>query len=331
MKKVITMLAMVLAMAMALTACGSSAQTAPAEGSAPQNAETSAPAQSAAEGSAEGSENMGNALAAEEENAADAEVDPYEGQYTVEELSIDDNGTNIYARVYLPLEEQEKYPTVIMSHGIGGTYKNCEPYARKFAANGVAAVAFDFQGGGLESQSDGEMVDMSTLTEAQDLEVVTEYVKGLDYVNQEKLFLLGESMGGYVSAYVAGQHPDDYAAIVLFYPAFVLQDDARAKFPDGPETAPEVEVIYGMETGRQSYIDNLSYEIYDVIPGFTKDVLIVHGDADPVVPLSYSEKAVEVYNSAKLVTIPGAEHGFRGDDIETAGAEALNFVQEHIG
>ena len=130
MKKVITMLAMVLAMAMALTACGSSAQTAPAEGSGTQNAETSAPAESAAEGSAEGSENMGNALAAEEENAADAEVDPYEGQYTVEELSIDDNGTNIYARVYLPLEEQEKYPTVIMSHGIGGTYKNCEPYAR---------------------------------------------------------------------------------------------------------------------------------------------------------------------------------------------------------
>lgn len=342
MKKTLKQLAFILALTMALTACGGkktespAQEAAPAETPAEEPAQEAAPEENPAEAPAQEAEettandNIGEAVSAEQENAAEAEVDLYEGQYTVEEVMIDDGGTNIYARIYKPVTEQETYPTCIMTHGIGGTYKNCDPYARQFAANGILTVAFDFQGGGLESQSDGKMVDMSTLTEAQDLEVVTEYVKGLDYVNAEQLFLLGESMGGFVDAYVAGNHPDDYAALVLFYPAFVLQDDARAKFPDGPETAPEVEVIYGMETGRQSYIDNLSFEIYDVIPGFTKDVLLVHGDADPVVPISYSERAVETYENAELKVIPGAEHGFRGEDVTTAGTYALEFVQAHI-
>jgi len=117
---------------------------------------------------------------------------------------------------------------------------------------------------------------------------------------------------------------------VLFYPAFVLQDDAWAKYPNGPQEAPEVEIIYGMETGRQSYIDNMSFDIYEVIGNYKGDVLIVHGDADPVVPLRYSERALDVYQSADLVVIPGASHGYRGADIEKAGTVSLDFVLEHV-
>ncbi len=276
---------------------------------------------------------VGNAVSAEQENAREV-VDAYEGYYKVEEIDINGNdktiGKRIYARAYLPVEGDGPFPTVIMSHGIGGTYENCEPYAKQFAANGIAAVAFDFCGGGLGSQSDGKMVDMSTITEWRDLSCVTDAVERMDFVDQDNLFLLGESMGGFVSAYTAAQRPNDYRAIVLFYPAFVLQDDAWAKFPGGPQDAPEVEVIYGMETGRQSYIDNMSFDIYEVIGAFQGDVLMVHGDADPVVPLSYSERALEVYPSAKLVIIPGAGHGYRGADIEKAGKEALRFVKEHV-
>jgi dienelactone hydrolase len=276
---------------------------------------------------------IGNAVSAEHENAKEV-VDAFEGQYKVEELAIPGNGktigSSIYARAYLPVEGDGPYPTVIMSHGIGGTYENCEPYAKQFAAGGVAAVAFDFCGGGLGSRSDGQMRDMSTLTEWRDLSCVTDAVRQMDFVDTKNLFLLGESMGGFVSAYTAAQRPDDYRAIVLFYPAFVLQDDAWAKFPNGPQDAPEVEVIYGMETGRQSYIDNMSFDIYEVIGAYPGDVLIVHGDADPVVPLRYSERALDVYQSAKLAVIPGASHGYRGADVERAGAMSLDFVLEHV-
>jgi len=276
---------------------------------------------------------IGNAVNAEQENAQEV-VDSYEGLYVVKEMTIAGNdetiGKSIYARAYLPVEGDGPYPTVIMSHGIGGTYENCDPYAKQFASKGVAAVAFDFCGGGLRSKSDGKMRDMSTLTEWRDLSCVTDAVKQMDFVDQNNLFLLGESMGGFVSAYTAAQRADDYRAIVLFYPAFVLQDDAWAKYPNGPQEAPEVEIIYGMETGRQSYIDNMSFDIYEVIGNYKGDVLIVHGDADPVVPLRYSERALDVYQSADLVVIPGASHGYRGADIEKAGTVSLDFVLEHV-
>ena len=180
------------------------------------------------------------------------------------------------------------------------------------------------------NMSNGKMVSMSTLTEWRDLSCVTDAVSQMDFVDQENLFLLGESMGGFVSAYTAAQRPEDYRAIVLLYPAFVLQDDAWAKFPGGPQEAPEVEVIYGMEIGRQSYIDNMSFDIYEVIDSYQGDVLIVQGDADPVVPLSYSERALDVYPSARLVVIEGASHGFRGANVEKAGMVSLDFVLERV-
>ena len=37
-------------------------------------------------------------------------------------------------------------------------------------------------------------------------------------------------------------------------------------------------------------------------------VLIVQGDADEAVPLSYAKKAAELYKNAKLVVIPGDTH-----------------------
>ncbi len=312
-------------LALALVGCGQTSSATTNNSSA----ESTSTLGSVSDSAMENNDNIAIAAQAEDENTNDL-ADPYEGQYRIEELNIDDNGTNIWGKMYYPLEEKDTYPTVIMSHGIGGNFENCEPYAKMFAANGIAAFSFDFQGGGPASKSDGQMIDMSTLTEAQDLEVITEALKNMDTVDNDNLFLLGESMGGFVSAYVAAYHPEDYAAIVLFYPAFVLQDDAWAKYPNGPEDALEVEEMYGLQISKKHYMDNMSFDIYGVIGGYEKDVLIVHGDSDQVVPLSYSERALEVYKNAKMEVIPGAEHGFRGEDIETAGLYALEFVQEHI-
>lgn len=61
------------------------------------------------------------------------------------------------------------------------------------------------------------------------MSAVLEQVRALDYVDESQVFLRGESQGGFVSAYVAANHPEDVKALILYYPAFVLQDDARAK------------------------------------------------------------------------------------------------------
>lgn len=61
-----------------------------------------------------------------------------------EEISFKNGEKNIYGMIYLPAKEEEKYPTVIMSHGFGGMYSDNEIYAKKLAAEGYACYAFDF-------------------------------------------------------------------------------------------------------------------------------------------------------------------------------------------
>ncbi|MBQ9348333.1 MAG: alpha/beta hydrolase [Oscillibacter sp.] len=267
--------------------------------------------------------------AGQPEDAQQPEEEPQVEQeaWRMEELPLKIGDDDIYGVMYLPIEEKEAYPTVILSHGFGGSTANCEPYAKIFAANGYACYVLEFRGGGPNSRSSRTMTEMSVLTEAEDLSAVLEQVKALDYVDERQVFLWGESQGGFVSSYVAAQHPDEVKALVLFYPAFVLQDDARERYPD-PADIPETETLMGNTLGAIYARDAMSFDIYDVIGDYKGDVLILHGDEDPIVPLSYAERADEVYESSELIVIPGAGHGF-WDQVEETAAYVTDFLQAH--
>lgn len=53
------------------------------------------------------------------------------------------------------------------------------------------------------------------------------------------------------------------------------------------------------------------------------------GDADSIVPLSYSEKALDIYSSARLEVFPGAGHGFYGEDAQRAINLMLEYLESH--
>ncbi|MBE5775789.1 MAG: alpha/beta hydrolase [Clostridiales bacterium] len=116
---------------------------------------------------------------------------------------------------------------LILSHGFGGSHTNHQDYADFFLSKGMSVFNLDFCGGGLESKSDGSMLEMTVLTEAADLNAVIDHFKNDPRFT--KLFLMGFSQGGFVSSYVAAQRPEDVAGLVLEYPAYVLQDDARKR------------------------------------------------------------------------------------------------------
>ncbi len=50
-------------------------------------------------------------------------------------------------------------------------------------------------GGSLNGNSDGDFMDMTVMTEKEDLSAVMDFVKTKDYVDQDHLFLLGQSLG----------------------------------------------------------------------------------------------------------------------------------------
>ena len=60
---------------------------------------------------------------------------------------------------------------------------------------------------------------------------------------------------------------------------------------------------------------------------FDKPVLIIHGDKDDIVPIEYSKQAVDAYDHAILHGIPGAGHGFCGDERIVARTASISFIK----
>lgn len=246
-----------------------------------------------------------------------------------EELWLESGGKKVYGKMYLPGDEKDSYPTVILSHGFNSSSVLNEGYAESFAKNGYAAYIFDFCGGGPGTKSDGATTEMSVLTEYQNLSDVMDQVKALDYVDSNQLFLFGLSQGGFVSAYTAAQRPGDVKGLILFYPAFVLQEEYFEKY-DSVDAIPDEEFeSMGVPLGAIYAKDARSFDIYEEIGKYKGDVLICHGDKDTLVPLSYSEKAIEVYDSAELKVIQYGEHGFQGKLVKEATGYCVDFLQAH--
>ena len=160
-------------------------------------------------------------------------------------------------------------PLLILSHGFGGSHTNHQDYEKFFYENGMATFNLDFCGGGLESKSDGAMLEMTVLTEAEDLNAVIDHFK--DDGRFTHIFLIGFSQGGFVSSYVAAQRPRDVAGLVLEYPAYVLQDDAKRRSQDG--TFPTTSDIMGQTIGRVYNEAAVSFDIYDAIGGYSGAVV----------------------------------------------------------
>ncbi len=248
--------------------------------------------------------------------------------YETQELYAQRDEYQIYGVIYIPQNSGEKMPAVIFSHGFGGTHSAGTQYAQALAENGYVVYCFDFCGGSTSSRSDGSVLEMSLFTERADLEAVISMIRELDYVDSENLFLMGTSQGGAVSAITGAAHPDEIRGMVLLYPAFVMVDNANELFQSAAEI-PDTYFFMWMNVGRTYFEPLLDYDIYSEIAAYDRDVLLIHGDADGIVPLSYSERALEVYPSAELKVIDGGGHGFYGDDVQKTVDYILEYLNAH--
>ena len=243
-------------------------------------------------------------------------------------LKVKRGKNTIYGKIFLPkTKKKKKYPTVIYSHGFGGSYEYGLDYAKALAKKGYAVYCFDFCGGSPDSRSSGSTLDMSIFTEQKDLEAVLKSLKKKKYVDEKNIFLLGTSQGGAVSAITAAEHQKEIRGLILFYPAFVLVDHAKAEFKSVDEI-PDKYYFMWMNVGKTYFKDLLDYDIYEDIKAYKKKVLIVHGDADDIVPLSYSRKAVKTYSSANLKVIKGVGHGFDGAEEDKAIKYMLSYLKK---
>lgn len=250
--------------------------------------------------------------------------------YTVEELPAEVDGHSIYGCMYLPVGADEPMPAVIFSHGYGGSHSTGAPYARELAQKGIIVYCYDFRGGSNGSRSDGDPLEMSVFTEKADLEAVLAMIQSLDNVDTDNIFLMGTSQGGMVSAMAGAAHPDEIRGMMLLYPAFCIPEDARTRYASADEVPDTLSFFSWLTVGRKYVTDVLDYDVYEDVAAYDGDILILHGDRDGTVDVSYSERAVEQYPSAELEIISGAGHGFSGDNFDLAVGYLFRYLAAHI-
>lgn len=218
--------------------------------------------------------------------------------------------------------EGENLPIAIICHGFMANQGTVRRYARALAEMGYAAYCFDFCGGCvIGGKSDGKTTDMSVLSEVADLITVIAHTKSLPYTDAARVTLMGCSQGGFVAALTAARLKSAVSRLILFYPALCIPDDARAgkmmfaRFD--PTHIPETFRCGPMKLGRRYAADVLDMDPFAEISPYQGPVMIVHGDRDAIVDISYAERANKAYIAkrtasapVKLVIIKGAGHGF---------------------
>ena len=129
-------------------------------------------------------------------------------EYTKEDLTFKRDNLNIAGELYIPTNSYDVFPLIILSHGFGGNMSSTRNDAITFTKAGYASFIFDYIGGGSSIKSDGQMTEMSVLTEAEDLNVVIDNLLEDERISGNNVFLLGQSQGGFVSTYVAATRDD---------------------------------------------------------------------------------------------------------------------------
>jgi len=170
---------------------------------------------------------------------------------------------------------------------------------------------------------------MTIFTEKQDLISIIDEVLTWDCVDNDNIFLFGGSMGGLVSALTAEERQQDIKGLILLYPALCIADNWNKTYKN-TEDIPEVTEFWGMQLGHQFFETLRYFKVFDVIGGFDKNVLLMHGTKDEIVPIDYSLQAVEHYHNAKLESFANEGHGFTDEGNRRMEAMTLFFIHDCI-
>lgn len=231
------------------------------------------------------------------------------------------------------LPKGENLPIVIVSHEFLCGQYTVWRYAKKFAEWGYAAFCYDFVGGAVLGRSDGKHTDMTVFSEMEDLKAVFAYARAHPKTDAGRVYLMGCSQGGLVSALTAAELGDEIAGLMLFYPALSVPDDARAgnmifntKFD--PTQVPNT-IRCGPFTFSGSYPETvMGLDVFETIPRYPGPVFLAHGTEDGIVDYQYAKKAQTAYGSERctLMTIPGAGHIFKPVEDAPAVAGLRHFL-----
>ena len=237
----------------------------------------------------------------------------------------------IYGQLFLP-EAPERPPLVIFSHELGSSHRSGVPYAQRLAERGWACYTLDYCGGSVpaaQNRSDGDTRHMSMLTEAEELCAVLREGRCWPEVDGSRVVLLGGSQGGVVSFLAARREP--VQGLIMMYPALYVSQDVHARFGSRENIPEEYGMFDGWITvGRRYALDMWDLDLFGLFASYTGSVLLLHGDRDDTVDISWANRAAQAFPSCEYRVIHGGAHKFHEKAFEDALGFILPYLEKHL-
>ena len=234
-------------------------------------------------------------------------------------------------------------PSLLLLHGAGGTHLDWPAPLRRLP--GVTVYTLDLPGHGRSSGPGRDSIEDYTAT-------VNSFINVLQ-LGQEKLFLLGHSMGGAITQMAALEAPDRLSGIILIGSGARLRvagellsllaenSSGAAATIAGLYWSPEAPRIFRQ---RSAYLlqnvdpevlhgDFLACDRFDVMDRLgeiTVPALVISGSQDRLTPPKYGRYLADHLPHARLVTIEGAGHMMAQEQPETVASAVAHFIDDVV-
>ncbi len=189
--------------------------------------------------------------------------------------------------------------TIMYCHGNRGNLNKWGPEASQFVRYGYNVVVWDYRGYG---QSTGKPTFDNILTDGK---TVLEYIRH----SEKNIIIFGRSLGSGIACKLSSE--PGVSKIILETPYSSMKD------------------VFRYHAGFLSSLTKIDIPSYTFIQKTFKPILILHGDADEVIPLDSAKKLAGYIpkNNLRFIEIPNGEHNNLADfDIYHASLE--NFLHE---
>lgn len=232
---------------------------------------------------------------------------------------LENNGQKIFGVYHKPVGLQ-KYPAVLICHGLGGNkcgkYRIYVVLSSMLSALGIASLRIDFRGSG---DSEGEFAEMTLEGEVSDALKGLEFLTRDPAVDQSRMGIFGRSFGGTIAVLAASRF-SNIKSLAMWAPIFSgNQWIEKWNFVHAHELTDEhrenMMRINGQIPGYEFFKQLFSLQLEKDFQSLNEiPFLHIYGEKDAIVDTShandYSRLRLKAKGQNKFLRLPQSDHDF---------------------
>jgi dipeptidyl aminopeptidase/acylaminoacyl peptidase len=208
--------------------------------------------------------------------------------------------------------------TILHIHGNAGNIESHIGFTDYLPAAGFNLFIFDYRGYG---ESKGSAHSRKPLI-ADTIAALNVLLARTD-VDPARIGIYGQSLGGSIGLNVMADRPDIGAGV--FESAFTSWRDIAATVLGGGDPG-------AISRALSAILVDDSCRADDAIARIDRPILLVHGDADSIVPVQHSRKllAAATSDDVRLIEFPGGDHNSLRDTHPEIEQIVIEFFRGHL-